>query len=132
MTRNELNAFINGIKNLRTVATDEQALDAIGVYPVWTPDKEYERLIRVRYGDKLYRCEQTHTSQSHYTPNMIPAIWTEVAKPGEILVWKQPTGAQDSYMTGDKVHYPNENGSIYVCTSDYNIYAPGVFGWELE
>ena len=31
-----------------------------------------------------------------------------------------------------KVKYPDEDGDVWVCTSDHNIYAPGVFGWERE
>ena len=43
--------------------------------------------------------------------------------------WVQPTGAHDAYQTGDRVTY---NGEIWVCTSDNNVYAPGVYGWEKE
>lgn len=111
---------------------DEDALEAVELFPAWAANTEYERLIRVRYGDKLYRCEQAHTSQAGWTPDLTPALWTEVAKPGEIPVWRQPTGAQDAYMTGDKVHYPDADGPVYICTMDYNTYAPGVYGWEME
>ena len=49
---------------------------------------------------------------------------------GEIPVWKQPTGAQDAYMTGDKVYYPTKNDAIYISTVDNNVWAPDVYGWE--
>lgn len=110
---------------------DDDALEAVELFPVWAVDTAYEQGIRVRYGDKLYRCEQAHTSQSDWTPPDTPALWTEVAKPGEIPVWKQPTGAQDAYRIGDKVHYPTTADPVYVSTIDYNTYAPGVYGWEL-
>ena len=54
-----------------------------------------------------------------------------MAKPGEIPVWKQPTGAQDAYMKGDKVHFPDKAGPVYVSVMDYNTYAPDVYGWEI-
>lgn len=110
---------------------DEDALDAVELFPMWQTDTAYTAGIRVRYGDKLYRCEQSHTSQADWTPDQTPALWTEVAIPGEIPVWKQPTGAQDAYMTGDKVRYPDENGEVWVSTMDYNVYEPSVYGWEL-
>lgn len=110
---------------------DEDALEAVELFPAWAADTAYKADERIRYEDKLYRCVQTHTSQTDWIPPTTPALWTEVAKPGEIPVWKQPTGAQDAYMAGDKVWYPEENTTIYICTSDYNIYAPGVFGWEI-
>lgn len=115
-----------------TSLNDEDALSAIELYPIWKAGEEYVADLRLRYDDKLYRVVQTHTSQSDWTPDKTPALYTEVAMPGVIPVWKQPTGVQDSYMTGDKVHYPDENGPVYVCTIDYNVYAPDVYGWQAE
>ena len=111
---------------------DEDALEAVELFPAWEVDTAYPVGIRVRYGEKLYRCEQAHTSQAGWEPPVTPALWTEVAEPGEIPVWKQPTGAQDAYMTGDKVHYPDMDGPVYVSTIDYNVYAPDTYGWILE
>lgn len=109
---------------------DDDALEAVELFPAWAADKTYTADERIRYGKKLYKCVQAHTSQADWTPDVTPALWTEVAKPGEIPVWKQPTGAQDAYRIGDKVRYPDENGDVYICTIDYNVYAPGVAGWE--
>lgn len=109
---------------------DEDALEAVELFPVWATDTTYTTDKRVQYGEKLYRCVQAHTSQADWTPDAVPALWTEVAKPGEIPVWKQPTGAQDAYQTGDKVKYPDENGDVWVSTCDSNVWAPGVYGWE--
>ena len=111
--------------------SDEDALDGVELFPAWAAGASYEKGIRIRYDGKLYKCVQAHTSQIGWEPPNVPALWTEVAKPGEIPVWKQPTGAQDAYMTGDKVHYPDENGPVYVSTMDYNVYAPDVYGWTL-
>lgn len=109
---------------------DEDALEAVELFPAWAADTAYPLDIRVRYGGKLYKCVQAHTSQTGWEPPNVPALWTEVAKPGEIPVWKQPTGAQDAYMTGDKVHYPDKDGPVYVSTMDYNTWVPTVYGWE--
>lgn len=109
---------------------DEDALEAAELFPAWMVDTAYEVGIRVRYADKLYRCEQSHTSQTGWEPPAVPALWTEVAKPGEIPVWKQPTGAQDAYMAGDKVHYPTKDDPVYISTVDNNTWTPGVYGWD--
>lgn len=111
--------------------TDEDALDAVELFPAWATDKAYAADERIRYGDKLYRCVQAHTSQADWTPDVTPALWTEVAKPGEIPVWKQPTGAQDAYMKGDRVHYPTKDDPVYISIVDNNTWAPTVYGWEL-
>ena len=110
---------------------DEDALAAVELFPAWQTDTAYDKGIRVRYDGKLYRCEQAHTSQADWTPPDTPALWTEVAEPGEIPVWRQPTGAQDAYRIGDKVHYPGKDDPVYISTIDYNTYAPDVYGWEV-
>ena len=112
--------------------TDEDALQAVELYPAWEVGVAYAVDERIRYGEKLYRVVQEHTSQADWTPDKTPALFTEVAKPGEIPVWKQPTGAQDAYNKGDKVHYPDKDGPVYVSTVDSNVWEPGVYGWEQE
>lgn len=111
--------------------SDEDALDGIELFPVWTADTAYTADIRVRYEDKLYRCVQAHTSQIGWEPPAVPALWTEVAKPGEIPVWRQPTGAQDAYMKDDIVRYPDADGELYISLYDNNTWEPTYFGWEL-
>lgn len=110
---------------------DEDALEAVELFPAWAVDTAYSVDQRIRHGGKLYRCVQAHTSQADWTPNNTPALWTEVAKPGEIPVWKQPTGAQDAYNKGDRVHYPDANGPVYESVVDANVWEPGVYGWEM-
>lgn len=110
---------------------DEDALEAIELFPAWEIARLCKVGERLRYSGKLYRCEQEHTSQADWTPDKTPALWTEVAKPGEIPVWRQPTGAQDAYNKGDRVHYPDADGPVYVSIVDANVWEPGVYGWEL-
>lgn len=110
---------------------DEDALEAVELFPVWAVDAQYAVNDRVRFDSKLYRCVQAHSSQQDWTPPATPALWTEVAKPGEIPVWKQPTGAQDAYKKDDKVHFPTIDDSIYISLYDNNIWSPTVYGWEL-
>lgn len=112
--------------------SDDDALDGVELFPAWTLDRAYKAGQRVRYGDKLYRCEQVHTSQSDWTPDATPALWTEVSKPGEIPEWRQPTGAQDAYNLGDRVRYPDADGDVWVSTVENNVWEPGVYGWEKE
>ena len=111
--------------------TDEDALGGMELFPAWAADTSYALNARVRYGEKLYKCVQAHTSQIGWEPPNVPALWTEVAKPGEIPVWKQPTGAQDVYNTGDRVWYPERNTTMYESIIDNNSWAPDVYGWKV-
>lgn len=110
---------------------DEDALQAVELFPAWAAGTEYTAGVRVRYEGELYRCEQAHTSQEGWEPPAVPALWTAVAEPGTIPVWRQPTGAQDAYQTGDLVHYPDADGPVYRSTVDNNTWAPDVYGWEM-
>lgn len=110
---------------------DSDALEAVELFKSWYSGIAYLADERVQYNGKLYRCVQSHTSQADWEPDRTPALWTEVAKPGEIPVWKQPTGAQDAYMTGDKVHYPTADDPVYASIVDNNTWAPTVYGWEV-
>ena len=119
------------IEKASSSLSDEDALEAAELFAVWASGTEYVAEQRIRYGGKLYRCVQAHTAQEGWEPDKTPALWTEVALPGEIPVWKQPTGAQDAYNKGDKVHYPDADGPVYVSTVDANVWEPGVYGWEV-
>ena len=112
---------------------DEDALEAVELFTAWAADTAYAADERIRYDGKLYRCVQAHTSQSEWTPDATPALWTEVALPGEIPAWRQPTGAQDAYQTGDKVHYPDADGAVYESLIDNNVYSPEAYpaGWAV-
>lgn len=136
MPRDELLAYIRRLRALIVKASaslsDEDALEAVELFPLWAVGISYEVDQRIRCEDKLYRCVQAHTSQADWTPDATPALWTEVAKPGEIPVWKQPTGAQDAYNKGDRVHYPDADGPVYESTIDNNVWSPDAYpaGWE--
>ena len=131
ITRQHAHKLRQMIVKASTSLTDEDALTAIELYDFWKTDSDYVRGDRRRDRDdgKLYRCEQDHRSQAGWEPHNVPALWTQIAEPGTIPVWKQPTGAQDAYMTGDKVHYPDEEGAIWESTVDSNVWQPGVYGW---
>ena len=131
MTREKAFALRALIERAAASLSDEDALDGVELFPAWAAGADYAMDVRVRYGDKLYKCVQAHTSQADWIPPDTPALWVEVAKPGEIPVWKQPTGAQDAYQTGDKVWYPERDTTAYVSTVDNNVWEPGVYGWEV-
>ena len=105
---------------------DEDALQAVELYPAWQADTTYTVDKRIRYNSTLYRCVQAHTSQTDWTPDVTPALWTIVSL-DEWPKWRQPTGAQDAYRIGDKVSH---NDKHWVNNIDNNVWEPGVYGWE--
>lgn len=128
MTRAEAIAYRGKIETAASTMTDATALTAVELFPAWAVGKTYAVNDRAQYNGTLYKCIQAHTSQSDWMPSATPALWKTVSV-DEYPEWVQPTGAHDAYNTGDKVTY---NGQHYVCTSDANVYAPDVYGWQLE
>ena len=127
MKRSKLYQLREIIEKASVNLSDEDALSAVELFPTWEAGKSYEANARVLFNGKLYKVNQSHTSQEDWTPENTPALFSEVAMPGEIPEWKQPQGAHDAYHIGDKVTH---NGKTWVCTSDANVYEPGVFGWD--
>lgn len=130
MTRQKAYQLRALIEKAAISLSDEDALNGVELFPTWQIDVQYVLDDRIRYNGRLYKCVQAHTSQQDWTPDVTPALWVDVAEPGTIPVWRQPTGAQDAYMAGDKVWYPEENTTVYVSTVDFNTWAPDVYGWE--
>ena len=131
MNRHEAETYRKSIEHAAVSLPDDDAYYTPEMFPRWKADLTVVIGDRLCYTDKLYKCVQAHTTQEGWEPDKTPALWTEVPKPGEIPVWKQPTGAQDAYMAGDKVHYPTASDPVYESIVDNNVWAPDVYGWKL-
>ena len=133
MKRSELYKIREMIEKASASLPDADAIEAAELFPAWAIGVAYSVGERVQYDGKLYKVVQAHTSQVDWTPPTVPALFTEVAKPGEIPVWKQPTGAQDAYNKGDKVHYPTADDPVYESLIDANVWSPNDYpqGWKV-
>lgn len=127
MTRAEAIAYRAKIELAASTMTDKTALSAVELFAPWMVGVTYAVGDRVQHDGTLYKCAQAHTSQADWTPDATQALWVVVSIE-EFPEWVQPTGAHDAYNIGDKVSY---NGQRYICTTDANVYAPGVYGWDL-
>lgn len=114
-------------KTASTALDDATALEAIAIFEEWATATAYAIGDRVRYIEKLYKCNIAHTSQTDWTPDKQSALWSEVSNE-EWPEWKQPTGAHDAYNAGDKCSYKDKH---YICDINGNVYAPDVYGWSV-
>lgn len=119
----ELRKFI---ESMAANVDDTAALDFPEVFPFWKTGIQYKKDDRVRYNDILYKVLQDHTSQSDWTPDVAVSLFVRVSEE-EWPEWVQPTGAQDAYMTGDKVAHLDQH---WISTVDNNVWEPSVYGWE--
>ena len=108
---------------------DIDALEAVDLYPEWSGENvDYEAGIRLRFGDKLYKVLQPHTSQKTWSPDVTPSLYALVFIPDPEVIpdWIQPDST-NPYMKGDKVKH---NGKTWESLIDNNIWEPGVVGTE--
>lgn len=130
-----MGSYLEGAKALRAAMdaaaaalTDDEALTAAAIYPLWNSSAAYAAGDRVRYDGVLYKCLQAHTAQPSWTPTAAPSLWAKVlvSDTGAPLPWEQPEST-NPYMKGDKVTH---GGKTWVSTIDNNVWEPGVYGWE--
>ena len=116
------------IEKAATNLTDEDALQAVKLFPQWVVKHAYVVGERLQYKNVLYRVVQTHTSQADWTPDITPAMFAVVSL-DEWPEFVQPTGAHDAYKKGDKVTF---NGKHYISLIDANVYSPTAYpaGWQ--
>ena len=108
--------------------TDEDALQAVELFPQWVVEHAYVVGERLQYNGVLYRVVQSHTSQADWTPDITPALFVVVSL-DEWPEFVQPTGVHDAYNKGDKVTF---NGKHYISLIDANVYSPATYpaGWQ--
>lgn len=129
MTRAEARALVQALVSLRTSATDEQALNAVALYPSWKEQIDYSVGDRIKHDNILYKVLTAHTSQATWTPDISPSLFAKVLIPDPEVIpeWVQPDST-NPYMIGDKVIH---NGSTWISTIDNNVWEPGAYGWEV-
>ena len=134
MKRSKLYQLREIIEKATASLADEDALSAVELFPSWEVGKDYAQGARLLRNGKLYKVNQAHTSQADWTPEATPALFSEVAMPGEIPVWKQPIGSSDAYNKGDQVHYPTADDPVYESLIDGNVWSPADYpqGWEAK
>lgn len=114
MKREHLYKLRDMIRKAAASLTDTDALEAVEMFAPWASGTEYTSDTRIRYGGKLYRVVQSHTSQSDWTPDRTPALYTEVAA--------EDAGTRDNpipysgNMALEKGKYYSQDGVVYLCT----------------
>lgn len=121
MKKSELTAAVNArlaeTNQALAKLDDDTALDVLALFPVYQVGKDYEVNDRFRHEDKLYRVLQAHTSQTDWLPENTPALYAEIAKPGEGETPANPI-AYNNNMALEQSKYYEQNGIVYVCTRD--------------
>ena len=129
MNREELIAFIADLKKVRGAASDELAIDVSHIYPQWSGEGVvYQIGDRVLYNEVLYKVLIAHKSQNDWHPDIASSLFAKVlvSDDGDILPWEQPDST-NPYMQNDRVKH---DGEVWISLINYNVWEPGVYGWE--
>ena len=128
MTRGRAKQLRHYIMKASASLSDEDALQAVELFPQWVVGHAYIVGERLQYNGVLYRVVQAHTSQADWTPDITPALFVVVSL-DEWPEFVQPTGAHDAYNKGDKVTF---EGKHYISLIDGNVYSPSAYpaGWQ--
>lgn len=117
--------FRSTVDAIITTLTDEQAIAAPVLFPIWQAGVEYKVGDRVRYNNKLYKVVQDHTSQNGWEPIIVASLYASLLIDevnNTILDWIQPEST-NPYMLNDKVYH---NGKFWISTINNNTWEPDV------
>lgn len=59
---------------------DNTALRMKEFYPKWTEGIAYAVGLKVRHGDRLWKCRQAHTAQVSWEPEVATSLWEQVCE----------------------------------------------------
>ena len=99
---------------------DEDALECATLFEAWSVGISVAVGDRMEYGGKLYKCVQAHTTAAEWLPDSTPALWTEVAKPGQGDTPDNPIPYNNN-MELVKDKYYSQSGVVYVCIRDTGV-----------
>ena len=122
---------LSAVQAVRSVLTDDQALEVPDLYKKWEPGRDYATGERLTHGDTLYKVLQAHTSQAGWEPDAAPSLFAKLL-PGQggtdIGEWVQPDST-NPYMTGDRCRF---EGEVYESIIDGNVWSPADYpaGWK--
>ena len=99
------------------VLTDEQAAKAPRIYPTWVAGLAVKAGDRLYYPatDRLYKAVSDHTTQSDWTPDVVPALYTviDVAHAGTKY---DPIPAERGMEYVYGLYYSDsDDGKLYLC-----------------
>lgn len=104
------------IEKAATSLSDEDALEAVQLYPAWNSSVTYAVGDRVRHGDTLYRCMTAHTAQESWTPDVALTLWEKInVSNAGTMADPIPYGGNMVLTAG---LYYTQDGVVYRCIRD--------------
>jgi len=105
---------------------DERAMEVPALFPTWESylGKPVEAGLRLLYGGRLWKVLQAHTVQAEWTPDVVPALFTQVVVQSpdepEIGTLDNPI-PYDGNMELEEGKYYSQDGVTYLCTRSTGV-----------
>lgn len=118
MTKDRIRSFIDAVKNVRGLISDEAALVNISLYPDWKVDVPVKVGDRVQYNGKLYKVLQDHTTQATWIPTDALTLFEPIDTTNDGTIEKPFAASIGMTYYKDKYYFDETNGKLYLCTRD--------------
>ena len=123
--------------NAATTLTNSDVADVRDLVDDFTRGGEYAKGAIRRYEGKYWRMAQdidSTTSTTYQPGDGTESLYTLIdLAPDGIRVWHMPSDATNSFALGEKAHYPDADGAIYVSKREGNASEPTKDEWwELD
>lgn len=120
------------VQSMATTLTDSQVVEVSSLLREWGEGESFAAKEPFTHEGRTYRASQAFTGQAQYEPGGagLESLFYEIeTAPDGVIVWKTPTGGHDAPGYGEKRHYPDADGPVYVSKRDGNTSVPGTDEW---
>lgn len=100
--------------------SDNDALEAVELFPVWKVPVDYVVDDRLQYDGRLYKVLQSHTSQADWTPDVATSLYAEVERTGQGVSPEDPIPYNNN-MALIKDKYYIQADVVYICTRSTEV-----------
>ena len=125
-------AAMLSVQSMATALTDSQVAGVSSFLREWGVGANFTAREPFTHEGRTYRASQAFTGQAQYAPGGagLESLFYEIEiAPDGVIVWKAPTGGHDAPEDGEKRHYPDADGPVYVSKRDGNTSVPGTDEW---
>lgn len=125
-------AAMLSVQSMATTLTDSQVAGVSSFLREWREGASFAAKEPFTHEGRTYRASQASTGQAQYEPGGagLESLFYEIEiAPDGIIVWKTPLGGHDAPGYGEKRHYPDADGPVYVSKRDGNTSVPGTDEW---
>lgn len=118
MKRNKAYAFVDAVKRVREILSDDVALENIAIFPDWEIGKALSVSDRVEHEGKLYKVIQAHITQETWMPNVTPTLFEPIDVTNDGSLDRPFVATTGMTYYKDKYYLDETDGNVYLCTRD--------------